>query len=100
MVRRDTYYSKQSSTSQNSPTCLIVTEDCFKALEKELRSPLRADRHVFLGSHLPQDRIYAQELLVAFFYLPFGILLEDIPRKNFLWALNTLKVSGIGGLSF
>ena len=67
-------------------------------MERKLRSPLKADRYTFLGSHLPQDRIYAQELLVAFSYLPFGILLEDIPRKNFLWALDTFEASGIGGV--
>ena len=66
------------------------------ALERELRSPLKANRYTFLGSHLPQDKIYAQERLVAFSYLPFGILLEDIPRKHFLSALANLEVSGIG----
>ena len=58
---------------------------------------MKADTYSFLGSRLPQDRIYAQELLVAFSYLPFGILLEDVPKKNFLWALDTLEVSDIGG---
>ena len=35
---------------------------------------------------------------MSFSYLPFCILLEDIPRKNFLQALDTLEVSGIDGV--
>ena len=97
MVRRDIYSPGQPSASSSSPTHPLADDDCFEALEKELRSPLKAGTNSFLGSHLPQDRIYAQELLVAFSYLPFGILLEDVPKKNFLWALDTLEVSDIGG---
>ena len=97
MVRRDIYSPGQPSTSSSSSTRLLADDHCFEALEKELRSPLKADTNSFLGSHLPQDRIYAQELLVAFSYLPFNILLEDVPKKNFLWALDTLEVSDIGG---
>ena len=101
MVRRDIYSPEQPSASSSSPIHPLANDDCFEALEKELRSPLKTDTNSFLGSHLPQDRIYAQELLVAFSYLPFNILLEDVPKKNFLWALDTLEVSEhLSGFNF
>ena len=90
MVRRDIYCSKQPSTPEDPLVNRTKDLDCFEALEKEFQSPLKTNKYSFLGSHLPQDRIYAQELLVAFSYLPFGTLLEDIPQKNFLLALDVI----------
>ena len=74
MFQRDIYYPRQPCTPEDHSVDFAEDLDYFEALKKELQTSLRAKKYPFLGSCLPQDRIYAQELMVAFSSLPFGIL--------------------------
>jgi hypothetical protein len=65
--------------------------DWFQELKNIKFDPIIYHADISYSLYPQSNSIKAKELLAAFAFLEIGILEEDIPYKNFLWACETLQ---------
>lgn len=92
-VRRPHFEGKFVDPSNLSLRTLPENLDWFQELKSINFDPIIFQADYSYSLYPQSDSIRAKELLAAFAFLDIGILEEDIPCKNFLWACETIQCS-------
>ena len=92
-VRRPHFEGKFVDPSNLSLRDLPDHPDWFQELKSINFDPTIFQADYSYSLYPQSDSVRAKELLAAFAFLDIGILEEDIPCKNFLWACETIQCS-------